>query len=126
MSPKRRYRVTIGDKVYEVEVDVKDPRDLREGLLRLVPRARVVERRAPRPATAGNVVRAPISGRVVKVLVREGDKVEGGQALAVIESMKTHIEVTSDGDGVVRRVLVREGDFVRTNQEIVVLGKGEG
>jgi len=124
MSTTKKYRVTIGDKVYEVEVEVKEPTEIKDDLLKFISRARVVERATKgvsTPRLVGNVIRAPISGKIVKVLAKEGDEVKRGDSLAIIESMKTHMEVTSNIDGVVRRVLVKEGDFVRTRQEMIIL-----
>jgi len=124
MNSVKKYRVTIGDKVYEVEVEVKEPMEIKDSLLKFISRAKVVERRVERTTATrftGNVIRAPISGKIVKVLVSEGDRVEKGSSIAVIESMKTHIEVMSNIEGLVKKVLVKEGDFVRTKQEIVVI-----
>jgi len=124
MSSTKKYRVTIGNKIYEVEVEVKEPTEIKDDLLRFLSKAKVIERRIERtPSTqlVGDIIRAPISGKIVKVLVKEGSEVRKGDSLAVIESMKTHIEVTSNVNGVVKKVLIREGDFVRTKQEMVVI-----
>lgn len=68
-----------------------------------------------------NVVRAPLSGRVVKVYVRSGSRVRSGERLLVIESMKMENVVTAPRDGVVREVRVGEGSKVSKGDVVVVL-----
>jgi biotin carboxyl carrier protein len=53
---------------------------------------------------------APMPGLVVDVLVKEGDKVETGQALIVLESMKMQMQMRAPIDGVVKGVYVKVGD----------------
>lgn len=57
-------------------------------------------------------VRAPMAGRVVERCVAEGDAVEAGQALLVLESMKLRFEVPAPRDGVLKAWLVEEGQVL--------------
>ena len=57
-------------------------------------------------------VTAYMPGRVVSVLVEEGDRVVAGQGLVVLEAMKMENEIQADHDGVVRRILVSSGQPV--------------
>jgi urea carboxylase len=66
-------------------------------------------------------VPAPITGRVVEVRVKVGDRVERGMAVAVLEAMKARVEVKASRSGVVREVLVREGEVVKQGQPLLVL-----
>jgi biotin carboxyl carrier protein len=78
---------------------------------------------APAPAAAGeNVVTAPMPGKVLRILVREGDEVKAGQGLLVLEAMKMENEIPSPRDGVVKKILVKEGDTVDTGQPLIELG----
>ncbi|MCK4806575.1 MAG: biotin/lipoyl-binding protein, partial [Candidatus Aegiribacteria sp.] len=73
--------------------------------------AEVPDRTSP-PGIAtvkGNVV-APLPGLILKVLVKEGDAVNAGQPLAIMEAMKMENEVKSPVDGVVKDVNVAAGD----------------
>lgn len=63
--------------------------------------------------------RAPMPGLVRQVLVKKGDKVKAGQALAVLEAMKLQLSLTAGGDGVVEAVLVKAGDMVPEGAELV-------
>ena len=51
-------------------------------------------------------------GKVVRVLIGEGQRVEAGQGLLVVEAMKMQNEVRSPKTGVVERVLAKEGQAV--------------
>ena len=55
---------------------------------------------------------AAMPGRVVRVLVAEGDVVEAGQGVVVVEAMKMENELTAPKDGTVRSVAVRPGQGV--------------
>jgi len=59
-----------------------------------------------------SMVRAPMPGTVVRVLAREGDRVEPRQPLVILEAMKMETPLVSPFDAVVRRVHVSEGDRV--------------
>ncbi len=63
------------------------------------------------PATRGTL-RAPMPGTVVRIAVRNGDKVHAGQLLLVIEAMKTEIAINAPHAGTVRRVRYALDDFV--------------
>lgn len=64
---------------------------------------------------------APMPGLVRQVLVKTGDLVSKGQALAVMEAMKLQITLSAGGDAKVEAVLVSEGDMVSEGAELVRL-----
>ncbi len=57
-------------------------------------------------------IKAPMPGKVIKVLVAEGEAVRRNQTLAILEAMKMENEIKSAGEGVVRKIHVAEGDLV--------------
>ena len=57
-------------------------------------------------------IRAPMPGKVIKVLVAEGTEVEPNQGIVVLEAMKMQNEIKSPKKGVVRKVGVKEGAAV--------------
>ena len=81
----------------------------------------------PRPGTAsgggaGNgTITAPMQGTIVKVLVGEGDAVEAGQAVLVLEAMKMENTINAETAGTVRDVRVTEGDTVGTGDVLIVI-----
>jgi pyruvate carboxylase subunit B len=58
-------------------------------------------------------------GRVVKILVSEGEVVARGAPTIIVEAMKMENELHAPTAGVVRRVAVREGDTVDAGQVLV-------
>jgi 3-methylcrotonyl-CoA carboxylase alpha subunit len=72
-------------------------------------------------SAAGGRLSAPIPGRVVQVLVAQGDHVSRGQVLAVMEAMKTELRITAPADGVVAHVGCVAGDSMEEGTEIVTL-----
>ena len=66
-------------------------------------------------------VTAPMPGKVVRVLVEEGEKVAEKQGLVVVEAMKMQNEIPSPKQGVVEKVLVRAGDTVEHGSGLVVV-----
>lgn len=147
MSPSR-YRITIRGTAYEVEVgdlsaspvtvtvdgvdyEVELPgAPERTSVTPRVrpaaaPRAAPTGSPAPRPAVSnqagGGVVRAMMPGRVVSVNVNQGDRVESGQSVLVIESMKMEQTIAAPQAGTVRAVHVQAGDAVQHGQTLVEL-----
>ena len=59
---------------------------------------------------------APLPGKVVRLLVKAGDKVEAGQGLLVVEAMKMQNEVRSPKTGTVERLLAKEGQPVNAGE----------
>jgi acetyl/propionyl-CoA carboxylase alpha subunit len=63
-------------------------------------------------ASGSGEVRAPMAGKVLEVRFQEGDKVEEGQVVFVIESMKIQLEVKSPASGTVGKVHVTPGEIL--------------
>jgi biotin carboxyl carrier protein len=99
--------VVIGGHRYGFEVD--DPRSLQGR------RGAGAGTEGPRP------VKAPMPGRVVRLLVVVGDEVEEGQGAVVIEAMKMQNELKSPKAGRVVRVGVAVGDTVGSGDVLVVV-----
>jgi acetyl-CoA carboxylase biotin carboxyl carrier protein len=67
-------------------------------------------------------VRAEMVANVWKVLVSEGDQVEDGDTLVILESMKMEIPVLAEGAGKVSQLAVTEGQVVQEGDLIAVVG----
>ena len=68
-----------------------------------------------------NVIIAPMPGKVIGALVKQGDSVRAGDPLVILESMKMQIAVRSDRDAEVSQILVEDGASVRRGQGLVRL-----
>jgi biotin carboxyl carrier protein len=75
-----------------------------------------------RGAEGAGVIKSPMPGRVVKVLVAKGDQVTVGQALLVVEAMKMENEVRAKAAGTVVDIHVSAGATVEGNAKLVTLG----
>jgi len=64
-------------------------------------------------------LRAPMPGLVVAVLVNEGQKVEKGDVLVILESMKMQNELKSPRAGTLSRLRVKSGDSVEQKQTLL-------
>ncbi|WP_433244743.1 biotin/lipoyl-binding carrier protein [Streptosporangium sp. CA-135522] len=66
-------------------------------------------------------VRAEMVANVWKVLVAQGDTVEDGDTLVILESMKMEIPVIAEDDGVIAEIKVAEGDVIQEGDLIAVI-----
>lgn len=82
----------------------------------LDPRAWRGRRHGALEAEGRQQILAPMSGKIVRVLVQAGEKVEAGQGLLVVEAMKMQNEIRSPKSGTVERLLVKEGQPVNAGE----------
>ncbi len=78
-----------------------------------------LERSAGGPEEGDGGVRAPMNGRVVALFVEEGEAVEAGQRLAVVEAMKMEHALTAPFAGVVRDLVIDVGEQVEMGERIM-------
>ena len=72
-------------------------------------------------ASGGNNLLAPLPGTILDVFIKEGDKVNKGDKIVVIEAMKMENEIPSEFSGVVSKVYVKKGDTVDGDQLICTI-----
>jgi len=87
---------------------------------RASPRPRRSSGASARAAGTGAVV-VPMQGTIVKVLVSEGDEVEAGQTVCVLEAMKMENNIAADKSGTVKEVKVTAGQSVGSGDVVVVI-----
>jgi len=101
------WQVLLRGRLYPVTVE-----DEREKRLRSAAGGGVVE--------AGEyLLRAPMPGLVVTILVEEGQAIKRGQVLLILESMKMQNELKSPRDGTIGRVRVKSGETVEQKQTLL-------
>ncbi|MCF2529934.1 biotin/lipoyl-binding carrier protein [Yinghuangia soli] len=66
-------------------------------------------------------VRAEMVANVAQIVVAEGDAVEAGATLVILESMKMEIPVLTEGPGTVSAIKVSEGDNIQEGDLIAVI-----
>jgi acetyl/propionyl-CoA carboxylase alpha subunit len=72
--------------------------------------SQILEREAVRPRKRDIVTSMP--GRIIKVFVREGERVGEGQAVLVLEAMKMQNEIKSPQSGTITKIIPKAGDSV--------------
>ena len=77
------------------------------------------------PSGGGGTVRAPMPGLVVRIEVAEGQQVDAGTGLVVVEAMKMENELRAPRSGTVRTVHVAVGDAVEKGASLVTLASPE-
>ena len=88
--------------------EVRDPRSLRG-------RAQAADDRGPKKIVA------PMPGKVVRLLVKEGDEVELGAGVAVVEAMKMQNEIKSPKKGTVQKIMATEGAAVNAGDVLAIV-----
>lgn len=86
---------------------------------------RAARLRAAAPAAGRQDVRAPMPGLIVAVDVEEGDRVEAGAGLFVIEAMKMENEIVAPAAGKVTAIGVRAGQAVEKDVRLCTIEPGE-
>lgn len=127
-----KYKVTLNGKTYEVEVEVGKVVLLDEyeacapaPAATAAPAAPAAPAAAPAPAPValsdGEPVNAPMPGNILRIDVKEGDKVKAGQTLLILEAMKMENEIAAPKDGTVVQIATSKGAVVETGTPLIVL-----
>jgi len=70
---------------------------------------------------AKGTISPPMPGKVLKILVKEGEKVRKNQSLAIVEAMKMEHEVKAPTEAVIKKINVSEEDMVDTEDCLIEL-----
>ena len=126
-----KYKVTLNNRVYEVEVEMGQAMliDEYDAVAPAAPAAPTAVPAAPaapaaEPAAAlasGEVVKAPMPGNILKINVAPGQKVGEGDVLIVLEAMKMENEIVATESGTVAQVAVSKGAVVETGAPLIVI-----
>jgi acetyl-CoA/propionyl-CoA carboxylase biotin carboxyl carrier protein len=116
-APTRSRRITLelDGRRYEVEALVPEP-----------PFAELARKRRERAAGGGHggaqdAVVTPMQGTVLAVEVAEGDEVQPGQVICIVEAMKMENEIAAHRAGVVTELSVEQGQAVNAGQTICLV-----
>lgn len=115
-----KYKVTLNGKTYEVEVEVGKVVLLDE-YEACAPAPAAAPAPAPVALSAGEPVNAPMPGNILRIDVKEGDKVKAGQTLLILEAMKMENEIAAPKDGTVVQIATSKGAVVETGTPLIVL-----
>jgi len=113
------YAVTVDGKTYNVVVN--------EGGAPSAPTIKIPApaKSAPAPSEAsgdGTPVAAPLPGSIFKIIKNEGDAVDEGDVVMIMEAMKMENDIIAPCSGTVSRILVSQGEQVHTGQHLAIIG----
>lgn len=127
-----KYIVTLNGKNYEVDVN-----ELSEAIVTNVSDAMPAAAPAPAPAQSapvqaapaapvvtgnGTPVKAPMPGTILKVNATQGQKVNEGDVLFILEAMKMENEIVAPCGGTVSQVVITQGSTVDTDAVLALIG----
>jgi len=122
------YSLIIDNRSFEVDVDVSEDEyrvlvDGRSYHIHLIDerRVRLGGLQTGIQLQGRQNVAVPMPGKVIAVLVSEGDRVEKGQGLVIVEAMKMENEVRSPISGEVKEVRAKAGETLEAGAVLVVV-----
>lgn len=129
-----KYKVTLNNRVYEVEVEqgeamLVNEYELAAPAVAAPAAAPAAVAHAADPAAApaagalaaGEVITSPMPGNILKINVTQGQKVNEGDVLIVLEAMKMENEISATKSGTVAQINVTKGAVVETGTPLVVI-----
>lgn len=66
-----------------------------------------------------NKILTPIPGKLVKICVKEGQKISEGKCLFIMEAMKMNNRFNAEKTGIITKILVKEGEIIAKNSQIL-------
>ncbi|MDD6090175.1 MAG: biotin/lipoyl-binding protein [Clostridiales bacterium] len=128
-----KYKVTLNNRVYEVEVEHGEAMLTDEYEL-AAPAAATPAAPAAAPAAAavpvaaaadglaaGEVVKSPMPGNILKINVTQGQKVNEGDVIMILEAMKMENEIVATRSGTIAQIAVTKGAVVETGTPLAVI-----
>lgn len=129
-----KYKVTLNNRVYEVEVEqgqamLIDEYELSAPAAPAAPAAPVAAAPAAAPAAAaapvsvaaGEPVKSPMPGNILRIEVSQGQQVKEGDVLMVLEAMKMENEIVATKSGTIAQIAVSKGAVVETGAVLAVI-----
>jgi biotin carboxyl carrier protein len=125
---RNNYSLLIDNRSFEVDVDTTEDeyRVLMDGRTYRIHmsderQVRFGGRQSGIEVSGRQEVKIPMPGKVVAVLVNEGDTVAKGQGLVIVEAMKMENEARAPGDGEVKEIRVKTGESVESGQVLAIV-----
>ena len=131
-----KYKVTLNNRVYEVEVEqgeamLIDEYDLAAPAAPAAAAPAAAAPAAPAPAApapaapaapaAGETVKSPMPGNILRIEVSQGQHVEEGDVIMILEAMKMENEIVATKSGTIAQIAVSKGAVVETGTVLAVI-----
>lgn len=120
----RHNNVTVfpDDPMRDVEVEYRSP----EGISASI-RAKTaihipgIKQAVQTAQSNGALIRSPMAGKVLKVLVQDGQAVSKGDVVCVIEAMKMENQISAAASGIVAELKIKEGDQTTPQSKLMII-----
>ena len=127
-----KYKVTLNNRVYEVEVEQGEAMLVDEYELAApaapapvaaapVAAAAPAAAAAPVAVAAGEPVKSPMPGNILKINVTQVQQVNEGDVIMVLEAMKMENEIVATRSGTIAQIAVSKGAVVETGAVLAVI-----
>lgn len=110
-SNQNKYEVMINNVTYDISVET--PISFK--------RKEILEKQKPESKTL--TIASPMPGKIIEVFAEEGNQINEGDALLILEAMKMQNEITSHTSGKVKKVFIKPGDVVNKEDLLVEIEK---
>ena len=129
----KKYNFEIDGKKFEVEVNLLNSNDAQVKvndknfdikISNNLSEPKKSEPKIPDQSVQGNPgdLLALMPGKILKVLVSEGQKIKMGEPVIIMESMKMEQTIVSSADGVINSINVKEGETIEVGSVMIVIG----
>lgn len=130
-----KYKVTLNNRVYEVEVEQGEamlvdeyelaapaaPAPVAAAPVAAAAPAAPAAAAAPVAVAAGEAVKSPMPGNILKINVTQGQQVNEGDVIMVLEAMKMENEIVATRSGTIAQIAVSKGAVVETGAVLAVI-----
>ena len=127
-----KYKVTLNNRVYEVEVEQGEamlvdeyelaaPAAPAAPVAAAAPAAAPAASAAPVSVAAGEPVKSPMPGNILKINVSQGQQVNEGDVIIILEAMKMENEIVATKSGTIAQIAVSKGAVVETGAVLAVI-----
>ena len=111
----KKYKVNVNGTAYEVEIEEMT------GAPTVAAAPVAASAAAPAASGAGESITSPMPGNILKINVSQGQKVNEGDVLIVLEAMKMENEIVATKSGTVAQIVTAKGAVVETGAPLVVI-----
>jgi len=133
-----KYKITLKGRTYEVEVEAGQamlvdeyeayapapaaaPAPVAAPAAAPVAAAPAAPAAAPAVTAAGETVTAPMPGNILKIVAQQGQKVNEGDVIMILEAMKMENEIVATKSGTIAQIVVTKGATVDTGAALAVI-----
>ncbi len=104
----KKYSIQTGLRTFELEIIDAETRYL-------------MSRKGGELEDEGNQISSPMPGKVVKIPVKVGEKIDAGQTVIIVSAMKMESEYKSTKSGTIKEIHVKEDDTIEGHQPLITI-----